>query len=291
MNNKITKFTVLFSTSLTLTIGFNVAIAQKSSGVIRGEIIDNSELENAEILKENQLKQVVRDDVTRSVKTSKNDVRFLLRPKNEAVIASQMGGVISNIKYNVGQRFKKGESLISLRCGVQNAQLSAQRARVQEYTLTYQSNQDLLKGNAVSQYEVDIAKAQLNQQRALLKESSIVASSCQVRAPFSGGVVSVEANEFETISSGAPLLKVIDDSSLIMSLNIPSTLINKVNKGNFFTITVDETSNSYKAKVTGVSPAIDPVSKTIELRAVLVKKSPELRPGMSGSAKLDFSEK
>ena len=75
----------------------------------------------------------------------------------------------------------------------------------------------------------------------------------------------------------------------IRDRNIPSTFINKVNKGDFFVVDVDETAKSYRAKVTGVSPAIDPVSKTIELRAVLVQKSAELRPGMSGSAQLNFS--
>ncbi len=288
MNNKINQYSTFFVATLIMFTAIDSASAQKSSGTIQGEIINQPV---PEITEKNNQKENVKDELPFSVKSSSSNVRFLLRPKSEAIIASQMSGAISSIKYNVGQRFKKGDVLIALRCGVQNAQLSAQRARVEEYTLTYKSNQDLLKGNAVSQYEVDIAKAQLNQQRAQLKESSIVANLCQVRAPFSGGIVSVEVNEFETVSSGAPLLKVIDDSSLIMSLNVPSTLINKVNKGNFFTIIVDETSGSYRAKVTGVSPAIDPVSKTIELRAVLVKKSPELRPGMSGSAKLNFSEK
>jgi multidrug resistance efflux pump len=142
----------------------------------------------------------------------------------------------------------------------------------------------------VSRYEVDIAKSQLSQQKALLAESKIMASFCNVRAPFAGGIVSVDINAHEAVSSGVPLLKIVDDSEIVMSLNIPSIWINNIEKGDFFTIIVDETSNSYKAKVTGISPAIDPVSKTIELRAVLAKRFPELSPGMSGRARLNFSK-
>ena len=264
------------------------AFAQKSSGTIRGEII-NKTPSSAQINIPAPKTEASR--IPNITAKSRNDVRFLLRPNNEASIASQMSGVITDIKFNVGQRFLKGDVLVSLKCGIQNARVAAQRARVREASLTYQSNKELLAGNAVSQFEVDISKSQLDQQNASLRETSIVASLCLVKAPFSGGVVSVDVNEFETVSTGEPLLEIIDDSSLNMSLNIPSTFINKVSKGNFFTIDVDETAKSYRAQVTGVSPAIDPVSKTIELRAVLVQKSAELKPGMSGSAQLNFSAK
>ncbi len=291
MNKKINLHFFQLITVLMLSLLTNTAFAQKSSGVIKGEIKNlepASSVQNTSAVKETE---EVNDEVTLSVSASRNNVRFLLRPKQEAVISSQMVGVISDIKFAVGQRFKKGDTLISLKCGVQNAQVQAQRARVKEYSLTHQSNKDLLAGSAVSKYEVDITRSQLNQQSALLKEAVIVASLCNVKAPFTGGVVSVDVNEFEIVSLGTPLLKIIDDNSLVMSLNIPSFWINKVSVGNFFTINVDETNGNYRAKVTGVSPAIDPVSKTIELRAVLAQKAPELRPGMSGSTSLDFSEK
>ena len=264
------------------------AFAQKSSGTIRGEII-NKAPSSVPINSQPSNAASIVSPTSNIAARSRNDVRFLLRPNNEAAIASQMNGVITDIKFNVGQRFKKGDVLVSLKCGVQNAQVAAQRARVREASLTYKSNQELLAGNAVSKFEVDISKAQVDQQNAVLRESSLVASLCLVKAPFSGGIVSVDVNEFETVSTGEALLEIIDDSSLNMSLNIPSTFINKVNKGDFFVVDVDETAKSYRAKVTGVSPAIDPVSKTIELRAVLVQKSAELRPGMSGSAQLNFS--
>jgi len=279
-------FHVVFSV-LFVVIATN-AFAQKSSGTIRGEIINNTPFQVQKNVQSSSPTSVIKSTPTITAR-KRNDVRFLLRPNNEASIASQMNGVITDIKFNVGQRFKKGDVLVSLKCGVQNAQVVAQRARVREASLTYQSNKELLAGNAMSQFEVDISKSQLDQQNASLKETSIVASLCLVKAPFSGGVVSVAVNEFETVSTGEDLLEIIDDSSLNMSLNIPSTFINEVNKGDFFTIDVDETAKSYRAQVTGVSPAIDPVSKTIELRAVLIQKFAELRPGMSGSAQLNFS--
>ena len=84
-------------------------------------------------------------------------------------------------------------------------------------------------------------------------------------------------------------MSIVDDSGLVMSLNVPSSFVNKVKPEDKFTVKVDETGKIYAAKVVGVSPAIDPVSKTIELRATLIEGLEELVPGMSGQANLDFT--
>jgi len=74
-----------------------------------------------------------------------------------------------------------------------------------------------------------------------------------------------------------------------MSLNVPSSFVNRVKTEDTFTVVVDETGKTYAAKVVGVSPAIDPVSKTIELRAEVTEGLDELVAGMSGRANMDFS--
>jgi len=220
-----------------------------------------------------------------------DEVRFLLRPKYEVDIATQTAGIVERIEFNVGQRFKKGDLLVKLGCGAQFARLQAQRAKVKESNLNYKSNQQLLAGNAVSRYDVDIAKAKLDQERANLSEQSILTNFCKIKAPFSGGVATVYIDKHAFIAENTELMKLIDDSELVMSLNIPSKWATKIKNGTFFSVDVDEVKKRYKAKIVGVSPAIDPISKTIELRAVLVNKTKELKPGMSGTAILDFSTK
>jgi len=124
-----------------------------------------------------------------------------------------------------------------------------------------------------------------------LSEQSILTNFCKIKAPFSGGVATVYVDKHAFIAQNTELMKLIDDSELLMSLNIPSKWVGKVQNNAFFSVDVDEVNKSYKAKIVGISPAIDPISKTIELRAVLVNKTKELKPGMSGTAILDFSAK
>lgn len=276
MNKKIIAFTV--STMVCLSTA-NVTFAQKSSGV----------LDSDEIKTYTNSVETIDDTVTQDAATAGNAVRFLLRPIREADISPSMTGTVSKIHYNVGQRFKKGDVLISMRCDSVNAQLKAQKSRVQQYKLEFQADQQMLEGNAVSRFTADKSKSSLEEQEALYSEALINYKNCKVIAPFSGGVISKEIQAYEAVTPSVVVMSIVDDSGLVMSLNVPSSFVNKVKPDDKFTVTVDETGKTYAAKVVGVSPAIDPVSKTIELRAAVIEGLGELVPGMSGRANLDFT--
>ena len=257
----------------------NTAIAQKSSGILEGDEVKTyvSDVEQ------------INDTVTKDAATAGNAVRFLLRPIREADISPNMTGIVSKIHYNVGQRFKKGDTLISIRCDSLAAQLKAQAARVQQYKLEYQADSQMLEGNAVSRFTVDKSKSSLEEQEALHSEAVVNYKNCKVRAPFSGGVISKNVQAYEAVTQSDVVMSIVDDSGLVMSLNVPSSYVNKVKPKDKFTVTVDETGKTYAAEVVGVSTAIDPVSKTIELRAAVIEGLEELVPGMSGRANMDFT--
>jgi len=276
LNKKISIFSVLFFACIA---SMNTALAQKSSGI----------LDSDEIKQYSENVEKINDAVTQDAATAGSAVRFLLRPIREADISPNMTGTVSKIHYNVGQRFKKGDVLISMRCSSMDAQLEAQRARVKQYSLDFQADQQMLEGNAVSRFTVDKSKSSLDEQKALYKEAQINQRNCKVIAPFSGGVISKEVQAYEAVTPSVIVMSVVDDSGLVMSLNVPSSFVNKVKPDDKFTVEVDETGKSYAAKVVGVSPAIDPVSKTIELRAAVIEGLEELVPGMSGRANLDFT--
>lgn len=255
------------------------SFAQKSSGV----------LDDSDIKSYTDGVESIDDSVTRRAYATGNAVRFLLRPIREADISVSMTGIVAKMHFNVGQRFKKGDVLVSMRCGSVNAQLEAQRARVKQFTLDYQADQQMLEGNAVSRFTAEKSKSSLDEQKALYKEAEINQRNCKVIAPFSGGVVTKEVQAYEAVTPSVIVMSIIDDSGLVMSLNVPSSYVNRVKPQDKFTVIVDETGKSYAAKVVGVSPAIDPVSKTIELRAEITEGLEELVSGMSGRANLDFT--
>jgi len=253
--------------------------AQKSSGVLDSEQVENF----------SQSVPNISDSVTQNAAAVGDAVRFLLRPIREADISPSMTGTVERIHFNIGQRFKKGDVLISMKCASIDAQVAAQRARVKQYSLDNQADQEMFESNAVSHFTAKKSKASLDEQNALLRDSLVSQKNCKVIAPFSGGVISKDVHAFEAVTPSVIVMSIIDDSGLVMSLNVPSSFVNRIQPNDTFTVTVDETNKTYAAKVVGVSPAIDPVSKTIELRAAVTEGLDELVAGMSGRANMDFT--
>jgi len=269
----------VLSVSLVYGLFLQNVYAQKSSGI----------LDDAQVKSYTENVESINDLVTQNASTAGDAVRFLLRPIREADISPGMTGTVSKIHYDVGQRFKKGATLISMRCASIDAQVAAQRARVKQYTLDFQADQQMLEGNAVSRFTAEKSKSSLDEQKALLTAAEIDKRNCKVTAPFSGGVISKDVQAYEAVTPSEIVMSIIDNSGLVMSLNVPSSFVNRVQPKDTFTVVVDETGKTYAAKVVGVSPAIDPVSKTIELRAEITEGLDELVAGMSGQANMDFS--
>ena len=129
-----------------------------------------------------------------------------------------------------------------------------------------------LSGARVEEGKADVAlaRAQLNK--------------CKVQAPYAGQVVKRIAQEYESVDIGAPLIAILEDRYLEMTLNAPSRLITSLVKGIRFRVSIDETGRRYHAEVLRVNPKIDPTSRTFNVTAGFVDTHPELRAGMTGDA-------
>ncbi len=103
----------------------------------------------------------------------------------------------------------------------------------------------------------------------------------EIRSPIDGVVTDRPLYPGEMATAGAPLLTVMDISSVIAKAHIPQTEASQLNVGDRGTIAVPGIEEPIAGKVTVVSPALDPNSTTVEVW--LEAKNPEgaLRPGTS----------
>ena len=72
-----------------------------------------------------------------------------------------------------------------------------------------------------------------------------------------------------------------------MKFTLPERFAGKIQRGQILELSsADSGDTKYSAKVTEISPVIDPASGTIEVLAQLVGPAKELRPGMSASIRV-----
>ncbi|NOQ35479.1 MAG: HlyD family efflux transporter periplasmic adaptor subunit, partial [Methylococcaceae bacterium] len=81
---------------------------------------------------------------------------------------------------------------------------------------------------------------------------------------------------------GEPILDIINDSKLTLTLLVPSHWLVWLKEGQSFKVFLDELQKEYPAKITRIGARIDPVSQLIKVKGVIVGNFKELLAGMSG---------
>jgi HlyD family secretion protein len=112
-----------------------------------------------------------------------------------------------------------------------------------------------------------IAGAQGNLQSAKGKLLGAEAelSYTEIRSPISGVVTDRPLFAGETAAAGTPLITVMDTSALIAKLHIAQMQAQQLVVGAPATITVPGLAESIPAKISLISPALDPGSTTVEI--------------------------
>ncbi len=112
-----------------------------------------------------------------------------------------------------------------------------------------------------------IVNAQGNLQSAKGKMQGAEAqlSYTEIRSPISGVVTDRTLFAGETAAAGTPLLTVMDTSALIAKLHIAQAQAQQLSLGAAATLTVPGIDDPVPAKVSLISPALDPGSTTVEV--------------------------
>jgi membrane fusion protein (multidrug efflux system) len=207
---------------------------------------------------------------------------------NEAVdITSKTSNTIVRIRFEEGQRVERGTVLVELDAAQMQADLAAAEAALVESKAAYDRSQ-ALAGSAV------LSRAQLDQIVAALKanEARVAAAKARladqvIRAPFTGrtGLRRVSVGSF--VNTGTVITTLDDVSVIKLDFAVPETFVALMKPG----LPIAATSAAYpgrqfEGRVSSIDSRIDPVSRSVTVRAELPNDDGVLKPGMFLGVKL-----
>ncbi len=212
----------------------------------------------------------------------RQEIRAQLSPRRFTTLAAELGAKVNHISVREGERFKAGQVLIVLDCSLQSAQLNKARATLSAAEKTYAANHRLAELNSVGKLELETSQSEVAKARADVSLMSTTLSKCQIAAPFAGRVSEQKVREQQFAQPGQGILEILDDSALELEFIVPSRWMAWLKDGYRFQVKIDETGNTYPAKVIRLGAKVDPVSQSVKTIAVIDGKFPELIAGMSG---------
>lgn len=210
--------------------------------------------------------------------------RGVLRAREQAVLSSELAGRITEMPFNDGQSFKRGDVLVRFDCGSYQAQLNAAQAAVRAEAQQLEHNRQLAALNSVGRHEVALAEARHAQARAEAQAYQVQVARCAIAAPFEGRVVQRKVQPHESVATGTPLLEIVNNRTLEVRVLVPSAWLGRLAPGQSFRFVPDETGQPLTATIRTLGATIDEGSQTLLLIGTLPDDASGLLAGMSGTA-------
>jgi multidrug efflux pump subunit AcrA (membrane-fusion protein) len=123
------------------------------------------------------------------------------------------------------------------------------------------------------------AQGQLNSAEGKYKGAAAQVSYSEIRSPINGVVTDRSLFAGETAAAGAPVITVMDTSSLLAKTHLAQSLAQRMKLGDEASVQVPGIAEPVPAKVSLISPALDPGSTTVEVWLKIENKAGKLRVG------------
>lgn len=123
------------------------------------------------------------------------------------------------------------------------------------------------------------AQGQLTSAEGKYKGAAAQVGYSEIRSPINGVVTDRPLFAGETAAAGAPLLTVMDTSTLLAKTHLGQSLAQRLTLGDEAAVQVPGVAEPVSAKVALISPALDPGSTTVEVWLKIDNKSGALKVG------------
>jgi RND family efflux transporter MFP subunit len=220
---------------------------------------------------------------------------------NKAELSFRVAGKIQELAVNEGETVTKGQLLAQLDQTEFRLVLQNKEAVFDRTQKNFKRAEELIKTGNISQRDYDTINAELKSADAAFKQASQNLSYTSLKADFSGSVAKRHVEAFEEVRRKQTVFSMIDESSLLVRIDVPESLILHLPQGS----TVNE--NRSKIKVTAsfesssdkifplsfreVSKRADAKTQTFEATFNLPgQEELMILPGMTANVKVDLSK-
>lgn len=207
---------------------------------------------------------------------------------NEAVeITAKVANQVTAVRFTEGQRVAAGQVLVELDSAQARAELAAAEAALTESRSAYSRSRDLFTRQALSQSQLEQIEATLRGNEARVEAARARVADTVIRAPFAGRVGLRRVSIGTILSPGDPITTLDDTSVMKLDFDVPETFLGLLESGlEVSALSAAYPDRTFKGVVRTVDSRVDPVSRSVTVRAELDNAEGLLKPGMFMTVRL-----
>lgn len=207
---------------------------------------------------------------------------------NESVeITAKSTNRIEAIRFSEGQLVPKGAVLAQLDRAQAAAELAEAEANLAEARRQLRRGQDLEVTQALSRAQLDQLQTAVTTAEARVAAARSRLEDTVIRAPFAGRTGLRRVSVGSLVSAGT-VITTLDDSSVIkLEFTVPQSFVGELAQGLPVFARVDGLGErEFEGRVAAIDSRIDPVTRSIAVRAAIPNADGTLKPGMFMSVRL-----
>jgi membrane fusion protein (multidrug efflux system) len=209
-----------------------------------------------------------------------------------AIIAAELGGVVSEIKFENGGVAKKGDVIMKLDASQEEALLRSSEAEAELARQDLERTRGLASEKVVSKAELDAAESKFNRLNAVVDQMRSSIRKKTLVAPFDGQLGIRQVNVGQMINAGQQVVPLTSLDPLFADFALPQQYLGQLKPGLEVQVTTDALPGRvFGGKLTAINSMVDSSTRNITLQATLENPDHALRPGMFAKAEVTLPEK
>ncbi|KXI28598.1 efflux RND transporter periplasmic adaptor subunit [Paraglaciecola hydrolytica] len=201
---------------------------------------------------------------------------------NESVLlTAQTTDIVQSINFDDGDVVKQGQILIQLNDNEEKARFNELDINLQEAKRQLKRITNLAKESAASEQLLDEQQAKVKAIKAQMDVVNSQLDELQLRAPFDG-VLGIRQISVGALLKPGDLVTTLDDIALVkLDFSISEAHLPSVAIGQQISATsVAYPDEVFTGKIASIASRVDPITRSIPIRANINNKQLKLRPGM-----------
>ncbi len=204
-----------------------------------------------------------------------------LRANESVDVKANVSETVTQISFDDGQRVTRGDVLVKLLAIEEDALIVEAESTANEAKQQFERAQQLARTGASSVAALDEARRVYETARARLGAIQSQLTDLRIVAPFDG-VVGLRNISIGALLQPGDLITTLDDDSVMkLDFSVPSTFLPVLRPG--VPITAEARAfgdEPFRGEITSVSSRIDPVTRSIIVRARIPNPERKLVPGL-----------
>lgn len=204
-----------------------------------------------------------------------------LKAKESAVISTPVTETVGALHFDDGDRVKAGQVLVEMTTAEERALLEEIRVRVDEARRQHERVKSLQAQGQAAVSLVDERQREWRAAEAQLQAIEARIADRTIKAPFSGVLGLRNVSVGALVEVGDVITTIDDDSAMKLEFPVPATYLGGLRADLPVTATAAAfVGREFSGRVSAIDSRVDPVTRSVMVRALLPNGDGLLRPGM-----------